>query len=100
MRVVLDGFCRNIKDEALLCNPQNGSSIILNDAEDFILPLLSGEDIFMHGNSLANKYHVPVEEVNKDLVEFYEKLSRQNLVKILLYKFHPLVNITIDLILH
>ncbi len=82
MKVMLDGFCRNIEDETLLCNPQNGNSIILNDAEDFILPLISGEDIFMYGNSLANKYHVPVEEVNKDLFEFYEKLSRQSLVKI------------------
>lgn len=82
MKVVLDGFCRNIKGETLLCNPQDGNAIILNGAEDFILPLLSGEDIFMYGNSLAKKYDVPVEEVNKDLVAFYEKLSRQNLVKI------------------
>ena len=82
MKVTLDGFYRNVKDETLLCNPQIGSSIILHDAEEFILPLLSGEDIFTHGSTLADKYQVPVEEVYNDLVKFYGKLTRQNLVKI------------------
>lgn len=82
MKVALDGFYRNIEDDTLLCNPQKGNSIILHDAEDFISPLLSGEDILTHGNTLADKYHVPAEKINKDLLEFYGTLSRQNLVKV------------------
>lgn len=81
MEYSCDGFIRSCKDEICLCNFRKGSAVILKDAIDFLRPLIDGVDVTSWSQVLACKYNLPVSDVARDIMDFYNDLVNLGLVK-------------------
>ena len=74
-------FIRYFEEEFCLCNLCKGSAVILNEASDFLRPMLAGEDVEATAHDLAKKYNVPLCDVQRDITDFYKNLTSLGLAK-------------------
>lgn len=82
MRCQSVSFIRAVEEEFLLCNLRKGSAVVLNDASDFLRPMITGQDVETIAHDLAQKCNVPLHDVLRDITDFYQYLSILGLVKL------------------
>lgn len=81
MQFQLTSFLRSFEEDLLLSNLRAGSAAVLNDASDFLRPMLIGKDVETVAHDLAQKYNVPLCDVLRDIRDFYQNLTNLGLVK-------------------
>ena len=83
MQVYGKCFLRHHFGDYLLCNLRNGATALLRDAEDFLRPILTGEDFKQVSTSLSHKYNVSKYEILNDMLEFYQNLASLGLIEMI-----------------
>ena len=81
MKFVVTSFIRSVDGEFCLCNLRMGSGVVINDASEFLKPMLAGENVEIAAQDIANKYNMPLYDVLRDLTVFYQTLTSLGLLK-------------------
>lgn len=81
MKFDATSFIRAGGEEFLLCNLRKGSAVVINDASDFLQPMIIGQDVETVAHDLAEKCKVPLHDVLCDITDFYQNLVSLALVK-------------------
>ena len=82
MRLISTSFIRSVDGEFCLCTLRKGSIAILENATDFLRPMLIGEDAENTAKVLSRAYGVSYRDIYDDMEKFYRNLEELGLVEI------------------